>query len=239
VDLAAVKGVVKENLVRTIEPPQFSEPDIQPHTLEDVEALLKACDQTRVWQNRASTTTSRPSGLRDAAILLTLLDTGIRATELVNLRFRDLNLKNNSFEVRGKGRGGGKKRTVYFGKRTRALLWKYLLPRLDSMRDDDVAFVNEEQVGGEVVYRCMTRTALYKLVARIGERAAVKKAHPHRFRHTFAITYLRNGGDTLRVTLREQLGHADWKILNRYLALSQIDRARAHESASPVDRWRL
>ena len=234
---AAVKGVVKENLVRTIEPPQFSEPDIQPHTLEDVEALLKACDQTRVWQNRASTTTSRPSGLRDAAILLTLLDTGIRATELVNLRFRDLNLKNNSFEVRGKGRGGGKKRTVYFGKRTRALLWKYLLPRLDAMRDDDLVFVNQEQIGGEVVYRCMTRTALYKLVARIGERAGVKKAHPHRFRHTFAITYLRNGGDIF--TLREQLGHADWKILNRYLALSQIDRARAHEPASPVDRWRL
>ena len=78
---------------------------------------------------------------------------------------------------------------------------------------------------------------LYRLVARIGERAGVKKAHPHRFRHTFAITYLRNGGDIF--TLREQLGHADWKILNRYLALSQIDRARAHESASPVDRWRL
>lgn len=158
----------------------------EPHTLEEVAALLKACDQTRAWQTRASTTTSRPSGLRDAAILLTLPDTGIRATELVNLRSRDLNLKNNSFEVRGKGRGGGKKRTVYFGKRTRALLWKYLLPRLDAMRDDDLVFVNEEQIGGEVVYRGMTRTALYKLVARIGERAGVKKAHPHRFRHRAA-----------------------------------------------------
>jgi len=234
---AVAEGIVKENLVSTIEPPQFSEPDIQPHTLEEMDAMLKACDQTRPWKHHASTTTSRPSGRRDAAILLTLLDTGIRASELVNLRFRDLNLKNNSFEVRGKGRGGGKKRTVYFGKRTRALLWKYLLPRLDTMRDDDFVFVNEERIGGEVVYRCMTRTALYKLVARIGERAGVKKAHPHRFRHTFAITYLRNGGDIF--TLREQLGHADWKILNRYLALSQIDRARAHESASPVDRWRL
>jgi len=86
-----------------------------------------------------------------------LLDTGIWATELVNLRFRDVNLKNNSFEVRGKGRGGGKKRTVFFGKRTRTLLWKYLLPRLDALRDDDFVFVNHGQVGGEVVYRHMTR----------------------------------------------------------------------------------
>jgi site-specific recombinase XerD len=229
---AVTEGIVKENLVSTIEPPQFSEPDIQPHTLEEVEAMLKACEQTRAWTSRAGTINHRPTGLRDAAIILTLLDTGIRATELVNLRFRDLNLKNNSFEVRGKGRGGGKKRTVYFGKRTRALLWKYLLPRLDTMREDDFVFVNQERVGGEVIYQRMTRTWLYHLIARIGERAGVKKAHPHRFGHTFAITYLRNGGDMF--TLREQLGHEDWKILNRYLALSQIDRAR--HTSRPA-RW--
>lgn len=116
---AVSEGIVKENLVSTIEPPRFSEPDIQPHSLEEVEAMLKACEQTRAWTSRASTNNHRPTGLRDTAIILTLLDTGIRATELVNLRFRDLNLKNNSFEVRGKERGGGKKRTVYFGKRTR------------------------------------------------------------------------------------------------------------------------
>jgi integrase len=170
---AITEGIVPANFVRTIEPPQFSEPDIQPHTLEDVESLLKACDQTRAWKSRAGTTTSRPSGLRDAAILLMLLDTGIRASELVQLRFRDLNLKNNSFEVCGKGRGGGKKPTVYFGKRTRALLWKYLLPRFETKRDDDLIFVNEEKVGGEAMYRRMTRTALYKLVARISELAGV------------------------------------------------------------------
>jgi integrase len=65
-----------------------------------VESLLKACDQTRAWKTRAGTTNSRLSGLRDTAILLTLMDTGVRASELVNLRFRDLNLKNNSNDVR-------------------------------------------------------------------------------------------------------------------------------------------
>jgi integrase len=105
------------------------------------------------------------------------------------------------------------------------------------MREDDYVFVTQEQIGNDILYRRMTRMWLYKLVVRLGECAGVKKAHPHRLRHTFAISYLRNGGDIF--TLREQLGHADWKILNRYLALSQIDRARAHESASPVDRWRL
>ena len=96
---------------------------------------------------------------------------------------------------------------MYFWKRTRALLWKYLLLRFETKKDDDVVFVNEEKFDGEAICRRMTRTALFQLVARIGARAGLKKAHPHWFRHTFAITYPRHGGDIF--TLREQLGHAD------------------------------
>ena len=51
----------------------------------------------------------------------------------------------------------------------------------------------------------MDRTAVRAIVMRAGERAGVAKAHPHRFRHTFAVNFLRNGGNPL--ALQDLLGH--------------------------------
>jgi hypothetical protein len=74
--------------------------------LKEVDCRLKACDQTRAWKNWATTITGRPRGLCEAATLLTHLDTGIWANEMVRLRFGHLKQKNISFEVCGKGAAG-------------------------------------------------------------------------------------------------------------------------------------
>jgi len=71
----------------------------------------------------------------------------------------------------------------------------------------------------------------------IGNRAGVRNVHPHRFRHTFAISFLRNGGNGY--TLQMILGHTTMEMVRKYLNLAQADLESAHRLASPVANWRL
>lgn len=223
-----------KNIVRTIDPPPTSTPVIEPFSKDDIAVLLKACDNSRTWKTRSDKTNPRPTALRDRAMILTLLDTGCRASELCGMTFGDLNLNVNSIKVRGKGTGRDEKeRIVYIGKRTAQVIWKYLLPRLDKIREDDPVFV----VGNDGYDRPIDRCGLRQLLHRLGEKAGILKTHPHRFRHTFAINYLRNGGDIF--TLQALLGHSDLEMVKRYARIAETDSANAHRKASPVDNWKL
>jgi integrase/recombinase XerD len=85
--------------------------------------------------------------------------------------------------------------------------------------------------------RPYNRDALLKLTRSLGDSAGVGNAHPHRFRHTFAINYLRNGGDAY--TLQMLLGHSTMEMVKTYLQLAHADAAKAHRRASPVANWDL
>ena len=69
------------------------------------------------------------------------------------------------------------------------------------------------------------------------KREGVIEANVHRFRHTFAINNLRNGGDPW--SLQMMLGHSTMEMVKTYLALAQADLEKNHKIASPVDNWRL
>jgi len=227
---AVNEGYVEKNIIRTIEPPKVQEPIIEPFTKEEVQALLKACDVSKTWKNRSTTTNTRPTADRDRALILTLLDSGIRASELCGIKKADLDLTSNSIKVIGKG---NKPRLVQIGRRTSQAIWKAMLSRLESMRDDDPVFA----VGTNGNERPLTRFHLLTLLERLGERAGVKSVYPHRFRHSFAIAYLRNGGDVF--TLQQLLGHSELAMVRRYARIAQTDCAVVHQRASPVDNWRL
>ena len=83
----------------------------------------------------------------------------------------------------------------------------------------------------------LTRQGILELLKRIGKRSKVEGVHPHRFRHTFAIEFLRNGGNVFE--LQQLLGHSDLETVKKYIALSQTDLETSIRKASPVDRWNI
>ena len=223
------------NPAKEITPPKFPEHVTQTLTKEDIEKLIKACLFSRQAQtvDRRAFVMRRPSANRDQAIILTLLDTGLRASELCSLTIGDLDLKTGKVDVRhgvGGGAKGGKGRTTYLGKVTRKAVWRYLATREDGQDPKAPLFISSAN-------RPFTRDSLRILLRRQGERAGILHVHPHKFRHTFAITYLRSGGDIF--TLQSLLGHGSLDMVRHYAQIADVDVENAHRKASPVDNWRL
>ena len=206
--------------------PKYQSPQIVPFTQEEIKRLLDACQFTQVIkQTGKAYKIKRPNADRDKAIMMILLDTGIRLGELTRLRLGDINLENGEVYIRPFHDGRkSKPRTVFFGTRTRQTVWKYIAKQQS----------NEDQT--QLLFEIKS-SSIRILINRIGANAKVPHAHPHKFRHTFAITYLRNHGDIF--TLQRLLGHSTLEMTRRYLDISQTDIATTHARASPVDVWKL
>jgi len=226
---ALSEELVERNLVREIPAPVPEQHTIIPFTQVEVKALLGAVDKSmpyaRLGQRECQH--SNPEALRNRVIIYLLLDTGIRASELCGLRVRNLDLKARHVTVMGKG---SKERTIYFSEITAKVIWRYLAQRSDESLDAWMfpAWHSTSPLDAR---------DLYHVLHRIGQRAGVADVHPHRFRYTFAIQYLRNKGDVY--TLQRILGHTTLDMVRRYLAIAQTDIEAAHRLASPVANWRL
>ena len=125
---------------------------------------------------------------------------------------------------------GGKGRVVYMGKSARRFVWRYLAEREDGEDPEAPLFLGK-------FHRAFNRDALRQIINSLGAKAGIKKCHPHRFRHTFAITYLRSGGDIF--TLKALLGHGSLDMVEHYARIAEVDIEQAHRKASPADNWRL
>lgn len=228
---AVRENLAPQHVVRMVAPPKAESREIQPFTESEVKAMLSAVARSKAYHRPGKRTSDH--GLmhadRTRAIILLLLDTGIRVGELTDLKRYQLDQRNNRIQVLGKG---AKERSVPFSPRTAQALWRYLASRPDAEPDKPLFTTSLNKTN-----RKIDRTQIGKILKRVGLRAGVKDVHPHRFRHTFAIQYLRNGGDPY--TLQRLLGHSTLDMVKRYLYLAQIDIDRAHKRASPVDNWAL
>lgn len=214
--------------------PQRNQPE--PYSREEIGRMLEACEYTADWHRRPGIRTRRPSAVRDRALILILVDSGIRASELCALRVGDYDHKIGRLLIRhGKG---DKSRAVYLGFTARAALWRYLQARKAARRQadgaGDLGDLEPLFVAGAGPF---DRSNVLHLIQRIGRRAKVSGANVHRFRHTFAISFLRNGGNVY--ALQELLGHTTLAMVRQYLKIVDQDLRAAVAKSSPADNWRL
>ncbi len=239
-----------DNPMKGVPAPKFADVPVEPFRREEIEKLLKAaefCYEAQTTRRRRFAVSHRraacsrgtngvmrrPTARRDRALILVLLDAGLRASELCALTVADAYLKLGQVLVKHGQRGGAKGskgRVVFLGKTTRRSLWRYLASRADGEDPDAPLFLGK-------LHRRMNKGVLRQMIARLGEKAGVVHTHPHRFRHTFAITYLRAGGDVF--TLQALLGHRTLEMVQHYARIALLDVEQMHRKASPVDNWHL
>lgn len=202
--------------------PKYATPQIVPFTQEEIRKLLEHAQKSDVVKsNGRRYKIKRPNADRDLSIIMMLLDTGLRVGEAARLTVGDVNLDNGEVYVRPFRSGQKtKSRTVYLGAKSRQVVWKYIA-RNQATRD-----LSKPLFG-------LADSSIRPLLRTIGKNAGVANVHPHRFRHTFAIMYLRNRGDVF--TLKRLLGHSTMDMVTRYLNIVQSDLQDAHKYASPVD----
>jgi integrase/recombinase XerD len=185
---AVTEGHVDEHIIRKVPAPDPEERAINPFTKRDIAALLEACGRTKPYTRpgKRECSNARPTALRDRTIILVLLDTGVRVSELCNLDVGDIDLKNRRITVFGKG---DKERVLSISPATAKVLWRY------NNNGERSNALPHEPFFVTVEGTRMTRRAVSRVLQRIGERGGVSDVHPHRFRHTFAIEFLRNGAN--------------------------------------------
>ena len=165
---------------------------------------------------------------RDKAILLLLLDSGIRLNELVNLTVDDLNSTYNGITVTGKG---DKQRHVFVSSDTGDELSCYdIFHRPEPAVSTDRFFLTHDGYS-------LTPARVQKILERLGKKAGLKqRLSPHKLRHSYATLSLKYGANL--ELLRRSMGHTDIKTTEVYLHLTDADVQGAHKQFSPVKNLR-
>lgn len=201
-----------------IRPPRYQNKEILPFTQEEMKRIIKAARKSR----------------RNVAMILLLVDTGLRVSEMCRLEIKDYNETTGEIHVIPFETGmKSKARTVVLGNNARNALWRYLSERdpeeIKERTQPLIATIHDPHP--------IERRSVAHILERIGKVAEVNGVHAHRFRHTFAIEFLRNGGDIF--TLQRALGHSSLMMVRHYLTIADSDLLKAHKKASPADHWRL
>ena len=192
--------LVREELLKTSPMSNIRMPTVE-------QKILPALDPPQVKSLLSSCLT-----IRDKAIVLTMLGTGLRASEFVALDISDVNLKTGAIHVRHTKTHN--ERIVYVGPKVRKVLLQYLSQN-GKLQQSPLWLSRGKR---------LSVNGLHLILRRLGERAGVENCHAHTMRRTFALWSLRAGMDIY--TLQRLMGHKSLTQLQRYLAFVQIDLER-------------
>jgi len=216
------EGVSTRNPMEGIDVPKLERvlPDVLSQA--EVESILSQFDR----ETPLASERKRRLILRDRAILEVLYATGMRVSELIILKQRDVMEQQGIVRVFGKG---SKERLVPIGKS--ALTW------IARYKKDCRAVLEARNAGQDALFlnargRPMTRMAIWKIVQAYTRKAGImKEVHPHTFRHSFA-THLLEGGADLRA-VQEMLGHSDISTTQIYTHIDREYLKEVHRTFHP------
>jgi site-specific recombinase XerD len=211
------KRYTRTNILKLLPRPKQPQLTIEPLTDDEVKRMLASID------------TRCPYGARNYAIIVALLDTGLRLSELCYLKTEDVHLDGRHCHVKVLGKGQ-KERIVYLGRRAHEALLTYnTFVRPHHAKDPAVMRLFLTIRG-----RPLNPGAVEHMIASVGKGAGIPRVHAHLLRHTAATQYLVHGGDVL--SLQRKLGHAGLEMTNRYAHLASDQLAVIQERVAPMDK---
>ena len=200
------------NFFERVKPPATTERIVDPLTPEDITMLLKFIPRHEY------------TGYRDGCIIMTLYGTGMRISEALDLSKDNVNFESGQIKGVGKGK---RERAVYMSASLYKALYKYFSQRRPKVTSN-YSFVHKD---GRPLSRFYFEHRMHSLVEKSG---ITKTCTPHVLRYSFAIQFLRNGGDIF--TLQNILGHKTLEMTRRYVKIATSDVEAKMKQYSPAEQ---
>ena len=205
-------NIIKNNPMVLISNPKLNKKLPKYLNFNDIEKLLNAYDNNNYL------------GIRNSLILEMLYSTGIRVSEIVNIKVDDISISNKTIKIFGKG---SKERLVYFGSKCNELLNLYLKNSYYKLNKNNLEYLFLSKTGRQISDREIRKVVDdAALIANID-----MKISPHVLRHTFA-THMLNEGADLR-SVQELLGHENLSTTQIYTHLTNERIRRTYLNAHP------